>query len=103
MLDRGFAQLVADAMQPHLKRAVDDAMSEYMGQNGDTHRKDHRDLREFLIAMAEERETKKKRWESVRTHVIGWSIVAAISGVIALSVHWVKTSQEAPAVKERSR
>lgn len=90
-------------MQPHLKGAVDDAMSEYMGQNGDMHRKDHRDLRQFLIAMAEERETKKKRWESVRTHVIGWSIVAAISGVIALSVHWVKTSQSVPAVKERAR
>lgn len=102
MLDRGFAQLVADAMQPHLKRAVDDAMSEYMGQNGDTHRKDHRDLREFLTTMADDRRVKKERWERVRTHVIGWSIVAAISGVIALSVHWVKTSQNAPTVKERA-
>lgn len=56
-LDRAFAQLVADAMQPHLKRAVDDAVHEYMGQNGDQHRKDHAEI-------AEQRREAKARIEA---------------------------------------
>lgn len=103
-LDYAFAQLVADAMRPHLKEELRLLVENYMGQNGDTHRKDHKDLREFLTTMAEDRKVKKERREAVLRQVLIWSIITAIVGVGFLAHYWLTTMHEkqmVPTTKER--
>lgn len=103
-LHQGFAVLLADAMRPHLREEMRVLIEEYMGQNGDVHRKDHRDLREFLDTMRKERTTKQERWEAVRRQLTIWGIISLITmmvtGVWFLAEHWVKTAHQA-AVQEQ--
>lgn len=65
-LDRAFAQLVADAMQPHLKRAVDEAVHEYMGQNGSQHREDHAEIAEQRKVREREAKARLEAEEETR-------------------------------------
>lgn len=63
VLDRAFAILLADEIKPHLKGAFDDAVSEYMGSNGEQHRIDHNvllpELEAFLDQHKKEQEARE--------------------------------------------
>lgn len=87
-LDQAFAQLVADAMRPHLKRAMDDAVSEYMGKNGDEHRLAHAALDQIITERAEARADSKTTNRQIRIGVTIGLILLVVNIVGALGLYW---------------
>lgn len=67
---RGFARLLADAMRPHLTEAMQAAVQDYMGQNGEQHRADHAELAATRAARVKQEtadgERKKNKEEDDR-------------------------------------
>jgi len=86
---RGFARLVADAMRPHLKRAMDEAVSEYMGQNGEEHRLSHAALSLMIQEREEVRVDSKAMTRQIRIGVTIALIVLAVNIVAALGLYWI--------------
>lgn len=65
-----------------LIRKVVEIMSEHSGLNGAVSEEVHREHHAFIQAYIAERKRKEERWESIRRHVIGWSIIATIGAVV---------------------
>lgn len=58
---RGFARLLAEAMRPHLQEAMQEAIAEYMGQNGEQHRADHAEIAEVRRVRLKLEEAERER------------------------------------------
>lgn len=60
------------------RKEIADVMSEVLDerrQNDDTHRKQH----VFVGILIDERESRKRRWEKIKTQIAGWGIISALS------------------------
>lgn len=84
---RGFAKMLAEEMAPHVKPAFE----EYMGPNGEQHKKDHQEwhAQREARALSEKDRTAERR--SIRIGVTIALIMLAVNLVGGLFVYWVVT------------
>lgn len=82
---RGFARLFAEECAPYMEAAV----AEFMGQNGEQHRRDHIDLQAFLLEMRADKKERKELIQKVKQQLVVWSIVSILGGVGYLVLHWL--------------
>ncbi len=54
--------------------------------DADTHAEHH----SFVQLLIDERRVRKERWEKVRSHVYGWGIITAITGIGASLWHLIE-------------
>lgn len=92
---RGFARLLADEMRPHLQEAMDHAVEQYMGQNGEQHKTDHRELQVLLKELQDQRVQVAASRRQVRTGVIISLILLAVTVVGQLLIYWITTANRA--------
>jgi len=67
-----------------LKKALEEVLDARAPVDKETHIKHH----EFVDILIEERQKKKERNEKIKTQVIGWGILAILSGIGTALYHW---------------
>jgi len=92
---RGFARLLAEAMRPHLQQAMDAAVEEYIGQNGEQHKTEHRALQVLLKELQEQKVQTTAARRQVRTGVIISLILLLVTVVGQLLIYWITTVNRA--------
>ena len=66
------------------REVIDEALNSRAPVDKDTHIKHH----QFIDVLLEEHEQKKQRNEKIKTQVIGWGILAVLSGIGTAIYHW---------------
>lgn len=90
-LDRGFARLLAEEMRPFIKPAMEESLREYMGPNGDKHKKDHQELDELREARVAGEKNRVADRRVIRNGVTIALIMLGINVIGLLFVYWVVT------------
>lgn len=77
-------------MMEELKRAINEVLDERGRIDAETHHIHH----DYVAQLIERERMRKERNEKVRTHVIGWGMVTALSGLVYLIFEgfkdWIK-------------
>ena len=70
-----------------LKKTLHEVLVEREGLSIHEHREHHQFLQEWIKASRERR----AMWARIRSHVIGWGIVMAVTGLVLITWDWVQS------------